>query len=86
MNQHFFTCFLDRFHGFNTKLELLFFEVLNTSQIYPITSKVRFVKGLANYIKYVPNKKEWKTQKALEKAAKLQVTKHVFCRVDHIFA
>ena len=38
-------------HGFNTRLELLFFEVLNISQIYPITSKVRFVKGLANYIK-----------------------------------
>ena len=29
----------------------LFLEALNTSQIYPNTSKVRFVKGLANYIK-----------------------------------
>ena len=43
-------------HGFNTRLELLFFEILNTSQIYPITSKVRFVKGLANSnLTYVPN-------------------------------
>ena len=33
------------------KLETLFLEALNTSYIYPITSKVRFVKGLANYIK-----------------------------------
>ena len=41
-------------HDFNTKLEHLFLEILNPSQIYPITSKVRFVKGLANYIKYVP--------------------------------
>ena len=40
------------------ELETLFLEVLNTSYIYPITSKVRFVKKLANYIKYltyVPN-------------------------------
>ena len=37
-------------------LETLFLEVLNTSQIYPITSKTRFVKGLANSIlTYVPN-------------------------------
>ena len=36
--------------GFNTKLELLFFEVLNTSQIYPITSKMCFVKILTNSI------------------------------------
>ena len=31
-------------------LELLFLEVLNTSYIYQITSKVRFVKGLVNSI------------------------------------
>ena len=36
-------------------LNNMFFEVLNLSKIYPITSKVHFVKGLANYIKYVPN-------------------------------
>ena len=37
-------------------LELLFFEALNTSYIYPITSKVCFVKGLVNSIlTYVPN-------------------------------
>ena len=35
-------------HGFNTRFELLFLEVLNTSEIYQITSKVCFVKGLAN--------------------------------------
>ena len=35
-------------HDFNTKLEHLFLEVLNSSYIYPITSKVHFVKGLAN--------------------------------------
>ena len=35
-------------HGFNTKLELLFLEVLNSSWIYPIISKVRFFKRLAN--------------------------------------
>ena len=34
------------------ELETLFFVALNTSWIYPITSKVCFVKGLANYIKY----------------------------------
>ena len=33
------------------ELETKFLEVLNTSQIYPNTSKVCFVKGLANYIK-----------------------------------
>ena len=33
------------------ELETLFLEVLNTSYIYPNTSKVRFVKGLANYKK-----------------------------------
>ena len=33
----------------------MFLEVLNLSQIYPITSKVHFVKGLTNYIKYVLN-------------------------------
>ena len=33
-------------------LETLFLEALNTSKIYLITSKVRFVKRLANYIKY----------------------------------
>ena len=38
------------------KLETLFFEALNTSYIYQITSTVRFVKGLANSIlTYVPN-------------------------------
>ena len=31
----------------------MFLEVLNTSQIYPNTSKVRFVKRLTNYTKYV---------------------------------
>ena len=36
-------------------LETMFLEALNTSQIYPISSKVRFVKGLANSIlTYVP--------------------------------
>ena len=34
------------------ELEALFLEALNTSEIYPITSKVCFVKGLTNYIKY----------------------------------
>ena len=33
------------------ELETLFLEALNTYQIYLNTSKVRFVKGLANYIK-----------------------------------
>ena len=38
------------------ELETLFLEALNTSYIYPITSKVRFVKGLANSIlTCVPN-------------------------------
>ena len=38
------------------ELETQFLEVLNTSQIYPITSKVCFVKGLANSIMtFVPN-------------------------------
>ena len=38
------------------ELETLFLEVLNTSQICPITSKVRFIKELANFIlTYVPN-------------------------------
>ena len=37
-------------------LETLFLEALNTSYIYPITSKVRFVKGLTNSnLTYVPN-------------------------------
>ena len=37
-------------------LETKFLEVLNTSQIYPITSKVHFVKGLANsMLTYVPD-------------------------------
>ena len=37
-------------------LELLFLETLNTSQTYLITSKVRFVKGLANStLIYIPN-------------------------------
>ena len=30
---------------------ILFLEALNTYLIYPITSKVCFFKGLANYIK-----------------------------------
>ena len=33
-------------------LNNMFFEILNTSQIYPNTSKLRFVKELANYIKW----------------------------------
>ena len=33
------------------ELKTIFLEVLNTSEIYPNTSKVRFVKELANYIK-----------------------------------
>ena len=38
------------------ELETLFFEILNTSEIYPITSKVHFVKGLANSkLTYIPN-------------------------------
>ena len=38
------------------KLETLLLEALNTSYIYQITSKVRFVKGLANSIlTYVSN-------------------------------
>ena len=38
------------------ELETLFLEVLNTSYIYPITSKVHFVKRLANSIlTYVSN-------------------------------
>ena len=37
-------------------LEALFLEVLNTSYIYQITSKVHFVKGLANFtLTYIPN-------------------------------
>ena len=36
-------------------LNNMFLEVLKTSYIYPDTSKVRFVKGLANYTKYVLN-------------------------------
>ena len=37
-------------------LETLFLEVLNTFQIYQITSKVRFVKRLVNSsLTYVPN-------------------------------
>ena len=35
------------------ELETLFFEILNSFQNYPITSKVCFVKELANYIKYL---------------------------------
>ena len=42
-------------HGFNTKLEFLFLEVLNTSQIYPIISNVRFVKGLSNLHNICPD-------------------------------
>ena len=38
------------------ELETLFLEALNASQIYQITSKVYFVKGLVNSIlTYVPN-------------------------------
>ena len=38
------------------ELETLFLEVLNISYIYPITSKVHFVKGLAKSIlTYIPN-------------------------------
>ena len=41
-------------------LETLFLEVLNTSWIYLITSKVRFVKGLVNSIlTYVSNIKSY---------------------------
>ena len=37
-------------------LETLLFEVLNTFEIFPITSKMRFVKGLTNSIlTYVSN-------------------------------
>ena len=36
-------------------LNNMFLEVLYSSEIYPITSKVHFVKELANYIKYVLN-------------------------------
>ena len=36
--------------------ETLFLEVLNTSWIYPITSEVRFVKGLVySILTYVPS-------------------------------
>ena len=51
MNSTFSLVFWTYLHGFNIKLELLFLEVLNSSWIYPITSKVHFVKGLTNYIK-----------------------------------
>ena len=38
------------------ELEILFLEVLNISYIYPIISKVHFVKGLTNFIlTYVSN-------------------------------
>ena len=38
------------------ELKILFLEALNTSYIYPITSKVHFVKGLANSIlTFIPN-------------------------------
>ena len=61
--QHFFTCFLDRF------VWLQFFEILNTCQIYPITSKMHFVERLVNYIKYVLNKHNLgKYEKAKAKA------------------
>ena len=41
---------------YTLELETLFLEILNTSYIYPIISKVGFVKGLANSIlTYVPN-------------------------------
>ena len=38
------------------ELEILFLEVLNTFYIYPITSKMHFVKELVNSIlTHVPN-------------------------------
>ena len=40
------------FMALTLELETLFLEALNTSYIYPITSKVGFVKRLANYINY----------------------------------
>ena len=51
-DMHFFSLFLGQTcMTLTLDLEAQFLEVLNTSQIYPNTSKVRFVKGLANYIK-----------------------------------
>ena len=42
--------------GLTPELETLFLEALNTSQIYPIISKVHFIKRLVNSIlTYVPN-------------------------------
>ena len=42
-------------HVFILDLNNMFLEVLNTSYIYLNTSKVRFIKGLVNYTKYVLN-------------------------------
>ena len=51
-DRHFFSLFLGQTRMVLTlELETLFLEALNTSQIYPITSEIHFVKGLANYIK-----------------------------------
>ena len=51
-DRHFFSLFLGQTRMILTlDLETQFLEVLNTSQIYPNTSKVCFVKELANYIK-----------------------------------
>ena len=47
----------------------MFLEVLNPSQIYSITSKVHFVKGLANYIKYFLNNLKAGTPKAVKSQA-----------------
>ena len=46
-------------------LNNMFLEVLNPSQIYPITSKAHFVKGLANYTKYDPNNYHYVREKVL---------------------
>ena len=50
--QLFFTCFFGPiFMALILDLNNMFLEILNTSQIYPNTSKVHFVKELANYNK-----------------------------------
>ena len=40
-------------------LNNMFLEVSNHSRSTQNTSKVCFIKGLANYINYVPNSFEW---------------------------
>ena len=51
-DMHFFSLFLGQTRMTLTlDLEIQFLEVLNIFQIYPNTSKVRFVKELDNYIK-----------------------------------